>query len=50
MLQMLAEVVGTEEFLRVVALAKLVHGRQVLEPAIPVGSWEIGELFSAVPA
>jgi hypothetical protein len=50
MLQMLAEMVGTEEFLRVIALAELVHGRQVLKSAIPVRSWEVRELFSAVPA
>lgn len=50
MLQMLAEVVGAEELLGIVALAKLVHGRQVLEAPVPVWSWEVGEFFAAVPA
>jgi hypothetical protein len=50
MLQMLSEVVCAEEFLGVVALAKFVHGGQVLESSIPVRLREIGEFLPAVPA
>lgn len=47
-LEMLAEVIGAEEFLGLVALAKFVHVIQVVGPSLPVGG--IGKFFSAVPA
>lgn len=50
MFQVLLEVVDAVELLRVVALAKLVYGRQVFEPAVPVRLGEIGEFFAAVSA
>lgn len=50
MLEMLAEVVSAIELLRVIALAKLVHSRQVLEATVPVWPRKIWELFTAVPA
>jgi hypothetical protein len=49
-LQVLPEVVGAVELLRIVALAELVHARQVLEPPIPVYLGVIWEVFAAVPA
>lgn len=49
-LEMLAEVVGAKELLGIVALAKLVHGRQVFEAPVPVRPREIGEFFAAIPA
>lgn len=48
--QVLAEMVGAEELLCVVALAELVHAGQVLEAAVPVRLREVGELLAAVPA
>jgi hypothetical protein len=50
MFQVLSEMVGAVELLRVAALAKLVHGRQVFEPAIAVRLGKIGEFFAAIPA
>lgn len=50
MLQMLPEVIRTEELLRIIALAEFMHGSQVLKTTVPVGAWEVGELFTAVPA
>lgn len=49
-LQMLAEVIRTEEFLCVVALAKLVHCSQVLETTIPIGLWQVGKFLTTVAA
>ena len=48
MFQMLAEVVGTEEFLALVALSKLVHVIEMLRSCIPIG--RVWELFTAVAA
>lgn len=50
MLQMLTEVVCSEELFRIVALAELVYGGEVFEPAVPIWLGEIGELLAAVPA
>lgn len=50
MLKVLAKVIRAIELLRVIALAELVHGRQVLEASVPVWPREIRELFAAVPA
>lgn len=50
MFQMLSEMVGTIELLRIVALSKLVHCCKMLESAVPVWLWEIRELFTTVPA
>jgi hypothetical protein len=47
-LQVLSEVVGAEELLRLVALAKLVHIGQVLKARLPVG--RRGKLLAAVAA
>lgn len=49
-LKVLAEVVGAEELLGVIAFAEFVHCRQVVESAIPVGLGEIDELFAAIAA
>lgn len=49
MLQMLPEVIRAEKLLRIIALAEFVHSSQVLKATIPVGTWEIGEFFTAVP-
>lgn len=46
--EMLTEVVGTEELLGMIALAEFVHCSQVIEPAVPIGLREIGEIFAAV--
>jgi hypothetical protein len=47
-LQVLSEVVGAEELLRLVALAKLVHVSQMLKARLPVG--RRGKLLAAVAA
>lgn len=47
-LEMLAEVIGAVELLRLVTLAELVHVIQVLGPQIPVCG--VGELLTAVSA
>lgn len=48
--QVLAEMVGAVELLRVIALAEFMHASQVLEAAVPVRLRVIGEFFAAVPA
>lgn len=50
MLQVLTEVVGAEEFLRIVTFPEFVHCRQVLEATVPIWSREIGEFLTAIPA
>lgn len=50
MFQMLAEMVRAIELLRIIALAELVHGGQMLEAMVPVWTGEIGELLAAVAA
>lgn len=47
-LKVLTEVVGTKEFLGLVALAKLVHVIEVLGPRLPIG--RVRKLFAAVAA
>ena len=47
-LQMLPEVIGAEEFLRLVTLPELVYVVQVLGPNVPL--WRVGELLSAITA
>ena len=49
-LKVLAEVIGAEEFLSVVALAEFVDRCQVIEPAIPIWLWEVGEFLAAIAA
>ena len=46
MFQMLAKVVGAKEFLRLVALTKLVSRVKMLGANVPL--WWIGELITAV--
>lgn len=48
--QMLSEMVGTEELLRVVTLSKLVHSSEMFESSVPVWLGEVGELFTAITA
>ena len=48
--QMLPEMVGTEELLRLVTLAELVHGRQMLDASTPVGRRHVGKFIAAVTA
>ena len=50
MLEVLAEMVRTEKFLCIVALAKLVHSGQVLKATVPVRLRVVGEFFAAVAA
>lgn len=47
-LKMLAEVVGAEEFLSVIAFAEFVYCCQMVEPAVPIGLGEIGKFFAAI--
>jgi len=49
-LEMLAEVVGAEELLGIVALAEFVHCGQMLEPTVPIGLREIGKFLAAITA
>lgn len=48
MLEVLSEVIGTEELLALVALAELVHDGQVLTASNPVGGRIVGELETAI--
>lgn len=50
MLQVLAEMVSSVKLFRLIALVKLVHIRQMLNPTVPILLWKIGEFFSAKPA
>lgn len=50
MLQMLTEMIRTEEFLRIVALAEFMNGGKMVEPGIPVWAGEVRELLAAVAA
>lgn len=50
MLQMLPEMIRTIKLLRIIALAELVHGSQMLKAVVPVWPGEIGEFLAAVPA
>lgn len=49
-LKVLTEVIGAEEFLRLVALAELVDHVQVTCSIFPVGCWFVAELLSTVTA
>lgn len=49
MFQMLAEVVGTEEFLRLVAFPELVNLGKMTAACVPVWLWKILEFVSAIP-
>lgn len=49
-LEMLAEMVCTEELLRIVAFAELVYDGEMLESAVPVWLGMIGKLLAAVAA
>lgn len=50
MLQMLPEMIRAVELLGIVAFPELVHARQMLKSAVPVGLREIREVFAAVSA
>ena len=50
MFQMLAEMVGTEEFLRLVAFAELMNLGKMTAACVPVWLWEVLELSSTIPA
>ena len=50
MFQMLTEMVGTKEFLRLVAFTKLVYTVEVGTPCFPVWGWLIGKLCATVTA
>ena len=50
MLQMLAEMVGTKEFLRLVAFTELVYTIEVRTPCFPIWSWLVGKLCATVTA
>lgn len=46
-LEMLPEVIGSEELLGLVALPELVHGVEVIGSDIPL--WRVREVFATVP-
>jgi hypothetical protein len=48
MLEMLAEVVRSEEFLDVIAFTEFMHGSQMLKTLIPVWFRVIGKLLATV--
>lgn len=50
MLQMLTEMIRTEEFLRIVALAEFMYGGKMVESGIPVWAGEVREFLAAVAA
>ena len=50
MFQMLTEMVGTKEFLRLVAFTELVYTVEVRTPCFPVWGWLVGKLCATVPA
>ena len=50
MLQMLAEMVCTEELFGLVAFAELVHTVEMRTPCFPVGSRLVGELCATIAA
>ena len=50
MLEMLTEVIGTEEFLRLIALAKFVGHVQVTGSIIPVRCWLVAKFLTAIAA
>lgn len=47
-LEMLSEVVCSEEFLHVVAFTKFMHSSQMLKSLIPIGLRVVGELFATI--
>ena len=50
MLQMLAEVVSTKEFLGLIAFAKLMYTIEMHTTCFPVRSWLVGKLLATVAA
>ena len=50
MFQMLTEMVGTKEFLRLVAFTKLVYTVEVRTPCFPIWGWLVGKLCTTVTA
>ena len=50
MLQVLSKMIRTEKLLCIVALPKLVHTRQMLKTAVPIGLWEVGKLIATITA
>ena len=50
MFQMLTEMVGSKEFLRLVAFTELVYTVEVRTPCFPVWGWVIGKLLATVTA
>lgn len=46
--EVLSEVVGSEELLGLVALAKLVHVVEVVRANVPL--WWVGKVFATIPA
>ena len=50
MLQMLAEMVGTKELLRLVAFTKFVDAIEMRTPCFPVRGWLVGKLCATVTA
>ena len=50
MLEMLSEVIGSKEFLGLVALTEFVYVGKVVYPAIPVGLRLVWELFTTIAA
>jgi hypothetical protein len=49
-LEVLSEMIGSEKFLGLVALAKLVHVGKVVYSAIPIRLRVVGKLFTAESA
>lgn len=48
MLEMLSEVISSEEFFGLIAFAEFVHVGQVFNAAIPVGLRVVGKFFTTV--
>lgn len=49
-LQMLAEMIGTKELLRLVAFTKLMYTVEMCAPCFPVWGWLVGKLCATVTA
>ena len=50
MLQMLAEMIGTKEFLGLVAFTKFMYTVEMRTTCFPIGGWLVGELCATVAA
>ena len=49
-LEVLTEVIGAKEFLRLIAFAEFVHVLKMVDTVVPVRMWVVGELLSTIAA